>query len=739
MRKRRIMKELIKYKLKNFIYITVMAGLIMQSAGILGFWNPTGVKALMSIEQIKIITPERTIDQNSASLIITAETQNTEGSSEPVAGTTNFTINSSSNTGLFSPNGVDWWTSGGQVTLTAGQSDINFYYKDSNAGTHTITVDAVDQDWTCDQQNIIVNDITDPQTASITAPADGTYYNASTMPANFSGKAADDLGGLGLNANSTEFYIQRSSDNHYWDRTNWDSTTVQWLETTHLETTDGSETDWTSSTTLPTWADGTYKSAAKAIDKNGHTFTGSEITFYFDKTIPTGSITINDNKGVTDSDKVTLTLNTSEQYKMQVYNYGDTPNTWETFSATKLNWQLTPNLGTKKVCVKFKDQAENISNEYCDEIDYNDVAKNITKYEVYATNPTPDQAQIISQKNIEITMQNTATKNGKDTSITIAEYSINPGTNLDLAFLGKYFDISAENQADINFPVSVRIYFTQGDLDNAGITDVSNQLKGLYYFDSASSKWKLYDETGVTLDSTAKSGFIGFVWAKVSHFTPMVLGADITAPVKPANLNAEAKDKEVKLSWDQVSDAQGYYVRYREATSNDTNKTYTEVYTTNHDATIGNLTNNTLYEFGVRAVDSAGNKGEWAIVVQTPIAKATAVSSNQGTYGYFIGTAYAAEDQSQTPSDSTSQTADNQSEITNTTPLDENQGETQSARTAVILGIIIIAIGAALGGYYGYQWWLGEGEVAKTPTPPATVEKKNGIKVQTRKKSNRRW
>jgi hypothetical protein len=127
-----------------------------------------------------------------------------------------------------------------------------------------------------------------PQTASVTIPATGTYYKSSSIPATFSGSVADGDGGTGLNVNSTTFYIQRTSDNHYWDGTDWDATEAQWLATTHSATADSSEVTWTSSSTLPSWVSGlTYKSAAKATNKASQTYTGTEVTYYYDSVSPT--------------------------------------------------------------------------------------------------------------------------------------------------------------------------------------------------------------------------------------------------------------------------------------------------------------------------------------------------------------------------------------------------------------------------------------------------------------------
>src|SRR5438876_271206 len=134
---------------------------------------------------------------------------------------------------------------------------------------------------------------TAPITASVTAPVNGTVYGPTTMPATFSGSAADNSGGVGLAVNSTTFTLQRPSDNFYWTGTTWQSAVFN-LATTHSATSSNTAVTWTSSATLPTWStqtDGTYTVQAKATDAAGNTFTGTAITFTLDKTAPTASVT----------------------------------------------------------------------------------------------------------------------------------------------------------------------------------------------------------------------------------------------------------------------------------------------------------------------------------------------------------------------------------------------------------------------------------------------------------------
>src|SRR5207245_963860 len=110
----------------------------------------------------------------------------------------------------------------------------------------------------------------------------------------FSGSLADNSGGVGLNANSTTFTLQRSSDNFYWTGSTWQSAAVN-LATTNNATSSGTATSWTDNVTLPTWSsqtDGTYTVQATATDLACNTFAAPAVSFTLDSTAPcTASVT----------------------------------------------------------------------------------------------------------------------------------------------------------------------------------------------------------------------------------------------------------------------------------------------------------------------------------------------------------------------------------------------------------------------------------------------------------------
>ena len=124
-------------------------------------------------------------------------------------------------------------------------------------------------------------DDTAPITASVTTPAGGNFFQASAVPATFSGIVADNTGGIGLNANSTTFTLQRSTAPNYWNGTAWQSTPVA-LAATNVATTSGTVTTWTSNVSLPIWAtlpDAIFTIQATATEVAGNTFAGSPVSF----------------------------------------------------------------------------------------------------------------------------------------------------------------------------------------------------------------------------------------------------------------------------------------------------------------------------------------------------------------------------------------------------------------------------------------------------------------------------
>src|SRR5207249_1942872 len=178
------------------------------------------------------------------------------------------------------------WTNSATLPTWSSQTD----------GTYTVTAKATDKAGNTFTGSAVTFtlDKTAPTTATVTTPPTGSSFSAATVPATFSGSAADNNGGVGLNANSTTFTLQRGSDSFYWTGSAWQATAVN-LATTHSATTGNTAATWTSSASMPAWAsqsDGTYTVRVTATDKVGNTFAGSAVSFTLQNVAPsTASVT----------------------------------------------------------------------------------------------------------------------------------------------------------------------------------------------------------------------------------------------------------------------------------------------------------------------------------------------------------------------------------------------------------------------------------------------------------------
>lgn len=123
---------------------------------------------------------------------------------------------------------------------------------------------------------------------------------------------------------------------------------------------------YTSSFTVS--VEGTITIYYKSTDKAGNVETTKAETIKIDKTVPSGSIIINNGDAYTTSTSVTLTLaaadDTSGVYQVRYGNdntWGTEP--WESFTPTK-TWTLPLGDGTKTVYYQIKDNAGLVSTSY---------------------------------------------------------------------------------------------------------------------------------------------------------------------------------------------------------------------------------------------------------------------------------------------------------------------------------------------------------------------------------------
>jgi len=102
---------------------------------------------------------------------------------------------------------------------------------------------------------------------------------------------------------------------------------------------------------------------------------------------------------------------------------------------------------------------------------------------------------------------------------------------------GKYVQVEVENKTNIEWPISIKIYYTQEDLNNTGLTE--EQIIGIYFYNESSGEWQLYNGTGVNTTDIIVNGkhYAGYAWANAWHLTNMTMGAD-TSPPEINNVNA---------------------------------------------------------------------------------------------------------------------------------------------------------------------------------------------------------
>ena len=196
----------------------------------------------------------------------------------------------------------------------------------------------------------------------------------------------------------------------------------------------------------------------------------------------------------------------------------------------------------------------------------------------------------------------------KITNISFIRYAENPYPNdVPKNALQKFIDIDIEDSESVNWPIYIRLYYTQDDLNNSNIT--KDQLLGLYYYNTSENKWLIYNDTGV--NTTYNNSYEGYVWANIWHLTPLVSGGDSEPPSKVEGLSvSDAKDGKLDLSWDAATDnveVAFYNIywgenNYSEPIANVTHPTTKYQHT--------DLVNGQEYCYKVSAVDTSRNEGE---------------------------------------------------------------------------------------------------------------------------------
>lgn len=196
-----------------------------------------------------------------------------------------------------------------------------------------------------------------------------------------------------------------------------------------------------------------------------------------------------------------------------------------------------------------------------------------------------------------------------------------------------------------------------------------------------------------------------------------VVNVDSLAPLAPQVSATVDNNGHVQLSWELVSDAASYTVtRVDTAMSRNVGNVSSLL----DDTTLRGNT----YTYEVTATDSAGNiSAPGAVTVSVPNITVSSVPCTTAVH-HKIKKAIAtgANSQSTISQETPSTTVSPQVQGTNDTnnpATDTSSSNKDWSRLLLALSILVIAAGVAIGGYYGYEWWM-EKRGGNTPksSPP---------------------
>jgi len=184
----------------------------------------------------------------------------------------------------------------------------------STEGSHTVYVKVKDDAGNVGSEEpsaSVTIDTTAPATATVSAPVSAGYSVSAAIPSVFQGDVGDNSGGSGAGENRSVFYLRKVSGSvsYYWDGTDWDATTEQWLAAIHDNAIGNNASLWSDNIALPTWVDKeTYFVRVKSVDKAGNIYRGAESSFYYDTTIPDGIDTVS---GYVDTEVASILADTT--------------------------------------------------------------------------------------------------------------------------------------------------------------------------------------------------------------------------------------------------------------------------------------------------------------------------------------------------------------------------------------------------------------------------------------------
>lgn len=145
---------------------------------------------------------------------------------------------------------------------------------------------------------------------------------------------------------------------------------------TTITGTSGDYTTAVNSKWSSTNADGTWYLWVKAVDNVSNSIIQNKLTFVYDKTAPTGSISWNKTYTVTQQNTVTISatdtpVNAGIKMKVTSSAISDGDTDWVNYTTSRtVTFKDTELSGTKTISVQFKDAVGNVSTTYSSTIEY---------------------------------------------------------------------------------------------------------------------------------------------------------------------------------------------------------------------------------------------------------------------------------------------------------------------------------------------------------------------------------
>lgn len=391
------------------------------------------------------------------------------------------------------------------------------------------------------------------------------------------------------------------------------------------------------------------------------------------------------------------------------------------------NWMVTEPSGPINIQINAQDRSEN------------KVSGSISYYVITQLDAGISQEL---NSNVEITTQS----DGYILFDNVANPEALPATDKSVGGVWRITDVSHLYDKNLfdGEKVTLRVYFTQAELDEQGITDPKKQIEGLYNYSEGS--WKLYGENKVVVGEhegdIVFSGitYAGYVESVVDHFNDFTIVAHTMPPVAPSGVGATYSNGKLKISWKGVAGAVGYKVRI--GTTSDPSTFVWEsdilapiITEIEHSVDAGKKYFIFVYTIGFGSLPSSAS---------TPFS-ITITGAEEPEIVYAVATPEPVSPAVTTPSESVStpkETITPTPTETGEVKSDENTDDSSTNRIMVTIIILILAAGAGIGGYYGYLWWQEKNQeeealAKKTVKQPQTTKSKTKSSSTSKGKSTR--